>query len=73
MDFVDIDEGILLLLASRELQEGQGDQCIYTGQLGQDYIQELLGSSYPERVFQVLRIRLPIFYSLRDWLLNIQI
>ena len=67
MDFADIDELLLILLASDRVQEGQ---YIRTGQSGHKYIQELLGSAYLERVFQVLRIQLATFYSLRDWLLN---
>ena len=63
MDFADIDELLLILLASDRVQEGQ---CMRTGQSGHEYVQELLGSTYPERVFQVLRIQLATFYSLRD-------
>jgi len=67
IDFEDIDELVLLRLASEEVQE---DQYIRTGLLSREYIKELLGSNHPERVFQVLRIQLATFYSLRDWLLN---
>ena len=67
MDIDDIEELLLLLLVSRSLQ---GGQRIRTGQSGYEYMKELLESAHPERVFQVLRIRLATFYRLRDWLLE---
>jgi len=48
MDFADIDELLLILLTSERLYEGQH---MRTGQPGYEYIQELLGSAYLERVF----------------------
>jgi hypothetical protein len=67
MDIDDIEELLLLLLVSRS---PQGGQCVRTGQSGHEYVKELLESAHPERVFQVLRMRLATFYSLRDWLLE---
>jgi hypothetical protein len=67
MDIDDIKELLLLLLASQSLQ---GGQRVRTGQSGHEYVKELLESAHPERVFQILRMRLPTFYRLRDWLLE---
>jgi hypothetical protein len=64
MDLDQIDD-ILLLLAAREQQQ---KRRVQTGQSGQEYIQELLDSSHPVRVFHVLRMQLATFYTLRDWL-----
>jgi len=36
---------------------------------GRIYVQELLDSAHPRRVFEVLRMSLGTFYALRDWLL----
>jgi hypothetical protein len=63
MDSTDIDELLLFLLASENLPEP-----MRTGQSGQEYITELLSSAHPDRVFQVLRMQLSTFNSLRDWL-----
>jgi hypothetical protein len=67
MDPARINHLILLQLACDELQKGQPRS---TGQSGHEYVRELLQSAHPERVFQVLRMRLSTFYSLRDWLLQ---
>jgi hypothetical protein len=67
MDPTSINHLILLELAREELQEGQS---LLTGQPGHEYVKELLQSAHPQRVFQVLRMQLPTFYSLRDWLLQ---
>lgn len=64
MDIDDFDE-LFFLLAYRRRQQRQR---IYTGQSGQDYVQELLDSAHPERVYHVLRMQLNTFYALRDWL-----
>ena len=67
MDIDDIEDLLLLLLASQSPQVGQR---VRTGQSGHDYVKELLESGHPERVFQMLRMRLATFYRLRDWLLE---
>ena len=64
MDLDQIDD-ILLLLAAREQQQ---KRRVQTGQTGQEYIQELLDSGHPVRVFHVLRMQLATFYTLCDWL-----
>ena len=64
MDIDDFDE-LLLLLAYERSQQGQR---IYTGQSGYDYINELLDSAHPERVYHILRMQLDTFYTLRAWL-----
>jgi hypothetical protein len=62
-----INELLLLLVSRRRQQEGQR---MRTGYPGYEYVKELLSSAHPERVFQVLRMQLATFYSLRDWLLE---
>jgi hypothetical protein len=67
MDIDDFDD-IFILLACRRRQERQERQRVYTGQSGQDYIEELLDSAHPERISHVLRMQLDTFYALQDWL-----
>ena len=64
MDIDDYDEFFIRLAYKRRQQH----QRIYTGQSGQDYVQELLNSAHPERVYNALRMQLDTFYALRDWL-----
>jgi hypothetical protein len=66
MDLDQIDDILfLLLLESREQQQRLPVQ---TGQPGQEYIRELLGSGHPVRILHMLRMQLATFYTLRDWL-----
>jgi hypothetical protein len=68
MDFDDFDDEIFFRLAYKRRQTSQERSRIYTGQSGQDYVQELLDSAHPERVYNALRMQLDTFYTLRDWL-----
>ena len=45
-------------------------QYWYNALLGKAYVNELLNSNHPERIYQVLRMQLDTFYALRDWLLS---
>ena len=56
MDFVDFDNEIIFRLAYKRRQTSQEHSRIYTGQLGQYYVQELLDSAHPERIYNALQI-----------------
>jgi hypothetical protein len=66
----DIDDVVDSLLLDLALELEFCYTPIQTGQPGQEYVKELLGSAHPERIRQVLRMQLPTFYALRDWLLD---
>jgi hypothetical protein len=62
-----VDDIIFSLLLDSSDDE-QPKRCVQTGQSGDEYIKELLDSSHPERILNVLRMQLATFYTLCDWL-----
>ena len=66
MDPTILNALLLRLAASRRSEQ---TLRMRTGQSGQEYVQELLGSAYLTRVLSVLQMQLDTFYALRDWLL----
>jgi hypothetical protein len=64
MDLNEIED-IAILRLTEQLEQ---PRRMRTDQSGQDYIQELLDSGHPERVYQVLRLQQATLYALRDWL-----
>jgi hypothetical protein len=67
MDLDQVDDVIFLLLLDSSDEE-QPKRCVQTGQSGDEYIKELLDSSHPERILNVLRMQLATFDTLCDWL-----
>ena len=64
------DDAIYFAILSTVQGEAQDRQrCWQTAMPGSHYVDELLNSGHPNRIQQVLRMRLDIFYALRDWLL----
>jgi hypothetical protein len=57
----------ILTIVQDKAQDRQ--QCWRSAMPGSEYVDELLNSSHPNRIRQVLRMQLDTFYALQDWLL----
>ena len=66
MDLDQVDDIIFLLLLDSSDDEPQPKRRVRTGQLGDEYLKELLDSGHPERILNVLCIQLATFNTLYD-------
>src|ERR1700722_18027386 len=75
IDFDDLFDNAVLCAALATVQDetrpsNQDRKKLWTTALpGSKYVNELLDSEHPDRIQQVIRMRLNTFYALRDWLL----
>ena len=67
---LDIEDAIIAELLAREVNsKPQITERIWTGQAGQQYVEDLLDISRPARIRRVLHMEIETFYALRDWLM----